>query len=491
MSWSGRPGKDGKADEDDLVIIERVSAVMQQNRDAYLHPSAEGAVKLSYSRFTETPEGTLALTPICVRTTESVYDENGYSETTTYEVDGNEVGTEEYIEKEEEIRASITEILPYSVFSYEGDDLSARYDLQMIGHAMSCEEAILYLQALIGDGGHPAEAETGAEAEAAPMPQVLSDAPSSYLLQGNVGAWFETMSVQPDGSIEMYSEDTNAGDAGEGYNGTIYYGYAHGTLSYQEMINDYTYSFKVASITSDGVEGEEAFEDRSSDYRMRYVFLGFDSSLGQTFYLYTPDAPVADLPESFQMSFWGVGGYQGDTLGAYAFYNVEWEQWFFPLTDELAADYQLVDGRHQMPPATLTVTGDQVNIRTGPGTEYEAIGSANRGMQLAVTGKSGNWYEVQYNGSTAYIIADYVTEGDITEGDDTFTVTEDGGTITVTANDVNIRSGPGTEYESIDKVSYGVPLAMTGKVGNWYQIDYNGTTAYIIEDYVVVTVLPE
>ena len=38
---------------------------------------------------------------------------------------------------------------------------------------------------------------------------------------------------------------------------------------------------------------------------------------------------------------------------------------------------------------------------------------------------------------------------------------------------------------------HGVPLAMTGKVGNWYQIDYNGSTAYIIEDYVVVTVLPE
>lgn len=59
---------------------------------------------------------------------------------------------------------------------------------------------------------------------------------------------------------------------------------------------------------------------------------------------------------------------------------------------------------------TLTVTGDQVNIRTGPSTDYESIGMVSRGTILTFIGKDGNgWYQVIYNNRNAYIIEDYVS----------------------------------------------------------------------------------
>ncbi len=77
---------------------------------------------------------------------------------------------------------------------------------------------------------------------------------------------------------------------------------------------------------------------------------------------------------------------------------------------EAAAGAPTENGGAQAGSVTLTVTGDQVNIRTGPGTDYEAIGQVSSGDTLVMTGKSDNWYQVEYNGGTAYIIQDYVIE---------------------------------------------------------------------------------
>lgn len=138
------------------------------------------------------------------------------------------------------------------------------------------------------------------------------------------------------------------------------------------------------------------------------------------------------------------------------------------------------ESSNQEPRPILTVTGNGVNIRSGPGTGYESIGSVNKGDKLSSKGKSNNWYMVEYGNSTGYIIEDYVT---IEHGG--FYTAVDSGTLSVNGTDVNIRSGPGTEYQSIGSVSSGTTLTITGKSDNWYQVKYNGRSGYIIEDYVI------
>ncbi|MDO4816282.1 MAG: SH3 domain-containing protein [Bacillota bacterium] len=58
-----------------------------------------------------------------------------------------------------------------------------------------------------------------------------------------------------------------------------------------------------------------------------------------------------------------------------------------------------------------TITANGVRVRSGPGTSYSTVGYYNKGTQMTITGKSGNWYAVTYNGLKGYVSADYMTRG--------------------------------------------------------------------------------
>jgi hypothetical protein len=44
---------------------------------------------------------------------------------------------------------------------------------------------------------------------------------------------------------------------------------------------------------------------------------------------------------------------------------------------------------------------------------------------------------------------------------------------------VNVRSGPGTNFEAIGRLEPGEKAAVTGKYADWWQIDYGGTSAWV------------
>jgi uncharacterized protein YraI len=46
------------------------------------------------------------------------------------------------------------------------------------------------------------------------------------------------------------------------------------------------------------------------------------------------------------------------------------------------------------PWSVVVVTGSVVNLRAGPGTGYQVLGSAGRGDTLRVTGGTDDWYRV-------------------------------------------------------------------------------------------------
>lgn len=54
------------------------------------------------------------------------------------------------------------------------------------------------------------------------------------------------------------------------------------------------------------------------------------------------------------------------------------------------------------------VTTDQLNMRSGPGTEYEVLGVLPTGETVEVLAVEGDWYRIALGGDTAYIHADYV-----------------------------------------------------------------------------------
>lgn len=115
------------------------------------------------------------------------------------------------------------------------------------------------------------------------------------------------------------------------------------------------------------------------------------------------------------------------------------------------------------------VTASQLNKRGGPGTKYDKTGSLNKGDTVNVlqriTVNGTDWGYV----SGGWICMDYVDTGDSSSsGGNTSTATGNG---TVTAeNGLHIRSGPGTNYDSVGGLKKGDRVTITEQKDGWGKI---------------------
>lgn len=137
---------------------------------------------------------------------------------------------------------------------------------------------------------------------------------------------------------------------------------------------------------------------------------------------------------------------------------------------------------------------DSVNLRTGPSTKYDVVGTLKSGTFLTRTGIGKNgWSKLIYNGQTVYAITSYLTDKvieketeDIVDGVK-FTPAND----SVTPKDtVNLRSRPSTNGEKVATVKNGTFLTRTAIGSNgWSRLSYNGQTVYAITSYLTDKVI--
>lgn len=59
--------------------------------------------------------------------------------------------------------------------------------------------------------------------------------------------------------------------------------------------------------------------------------------------------------------------------------------------------------------AGVYVTTDSLNVRSGPGTNYEILTTLSPGATVEVLDGGNGWYRISYKGEVAYVSADYVT----------------------------------------------------------------------------------
>ena len=121
-------------------------------------------------------------------------------------------------------------------------------------------------------------------------------------------------------------------------------------------------------------------------------------------------------------------------------------------------DYIYQDGTTGTNTASGTVTGTQLNIRSGPGTGYGSVGSYNQGDSVSIL------EQFTYNGTTwgctnkGWICMDYVDVGGTSNSSNT---TTSGQRASVTANSLLIRSGAGTGYATVGSLDYGDNVTIT------------------------------
>ena len=130
-----------------------------------------------------------------------------------------------------------------------------------------------------------------------------------------------------------------------------------------------------------------------------------------------------------------------------------------------------------------------LNVRSGAGTNHSVIGHLNNGAGVTITGESGNWYAISYNGQTGYVSKDYISvssSSNNTSPSQPTTSNRSGKVVNVTSN-LRVRSGASTSSSVLGYLLNGAGVTITGENGNWYAISYNGGTGYVSKDYISVS----
>lgn len=128
---------------------------------------------------------------------------------------------------------------------------------------------------------------------------------------------------------------------------------------------------------------------------------------------------------------------------------------------------------------TVTVTGDSVNVRKGPGTYYSRVGSYEQTTAVPITETYETGGYTWGKSALGWFRLDYTDYEDLKAAQTQFP--KEG---TVTGEGVNIRKGPGTDFERVGKKNKGDRVTITeeadggsyrwGKMtdGNWICLDY-------------------
>ena len=131
-----------------------------------------------------------------------------------------------------------------------------------------------------------------------------------------------------------------------------------------------------------------------------------------------------------------------------------------------------------------TITGNGLNIRSGPGTGYDAVGSYNSGDVVNILA------QFTYSGTTwgctnkGWISMKYVNTGSTSSNSTTSSEVSSGNSGTVTADGLRIRSAAGSDYTVVGSLNKGDSVTILS------QQTVNGTTwgqialGWICMDYV-------
>ncbi|MBO8172630.1 MAG: SH3 domain-containing protein [Bacillaceae bacterium] len=134
------------------------------------------------------------------------------------------------------------------------------------------------------------------------------------------------------------------------------------------------------------------------------------------------------------------------------------------------------------PQNIATVTVPVLNVRSGPGTHYREIGELKSGQTIEVLDIQNGWYQIRFNSQTGWVAGEYAdlrSPEDSGDGDAS-SASSSSRTVYVTADRLNLRSGPSIESPVQGQVTKGAALTVIEQKGDWLNVrTANGKTAWV------------
>lgn len=128
---------------------------------------------------------------------------------------------------------------------------------------------------------------------------------------------------------------------------------------------------------------------------------------------------------------------------------------------------------------TMLCNTNKLNIRKGPSTKEEILGSLKKGDKIDVVSHgSNNWSKIRFNNSYAYVSTNYLSNSISSD------IPNSKVFMTCNTSNLNVRKGPSTNDSIIGNLKKGDKVEIIYKVNNhWYKISYNNSSAYVNSTY--------
>jgi uncharacterized protein YraI len=153
------------------------------------------------------------------------------------------------------------------------------------------------------------------------------------------------------------------------------------------------------------------------------------------------------------------------------------------------------------PYATARVTAGKLNVRSAPNSSAPVVTQVTFGEQFPVYGKSADnrWYLIDVFGtrgwaSSGYLRVDQPQNVPVVDSNTqvvpqpTTPPTSGAPIVTATPYNVNVRSGPGTEFGKLATMPVGATAPVVGRNSNntWWQVNFNGIVGWVSAQYAVL-----
>ncbi len=142
-----------------------------------------------------------------------------------------------------------------------------------------------------------------------------------------------------------------------------------------------------------------------------------------------------------------------------------------------------------------------LNVRASASTSGTKVGMLYAGDTAVYLETVGSWHKIIFDGGIAYVsssvsyckivdsnsesgsIVTPEIEDNSSSGSDSQTESESGQVVMIATSGLNVRSGASTSSTVYAVAGYGETYEYLGTSGGWYQINYNGTPAYVSASY--------
>lgn len=136
----------------------------------------------------------------------------------------------------------------------------------------------------------------------------------------------------------------------------------------------------------------------------------------------------------------------------------------------------------------IKIIVDVLNIRTGPGTTYDKVGTLFKDDVYTIVelNSQGTWGKLKSGAGWISLNKNYVTKVEVAKPQPIeFPETKFMVKVRDTVEELNVRSGPGTKYDVVEKIFAGDVYTIVEKEGSWGKLLSGLGWICINEEYVV------